>query len=111
MTRGIGRPIRTRSLVITSISTPFAMLIAVPISFGIAVFLNEVCPTALRAPVASAVELLAGMPSIIYGMWGLFVFVPFMSDHVEPWLTDHLGPLPVIGFLFDGPPLEHFQAW
>ena len=57
------------------------------------------------APVASAIELLAGIPSIIYGMWGLFVFVPFMSDHIEPWLTDHLGPLPLIGFLFDGPPL------
>ena len=53
----------------------------------------------------SAIELLAGIPSIIYGMWGLFVFVPFMSDHIEPWLTDHVGPLPLIGFLFDGPPL------
>ena len=59
----------------------------------------------LRGPVASAIELLAGIPSIIYGMWGLFVFVPFMSDRIEPWLTDHLGPLPLIGFLFDGPPL------
>ena len=89
----------------TIVTSAIAMLIAVPISFGIAVFLNEVCPTVLRAPIASAIELLAGIPSIIYGMWGLFVFVPFMSDHVEPWLADNLGPLPAIGFLFDGPPL------
>ncbi len=89
----------------TIVTSTIAMLIAVPISFGIAVFLNEVCPTVLRGTVASAIELLAGIPSIIYGMWGLFVFVPFMSDHVEPWLADNLGPLPAIGFLFDGPPL------
>ena len=89
----------------TIVTSAIAMLIAVPISFGIAVFLNEVCPTVLRGPIASAIELLAGIPSIIYGMWGLFVFVPFMSDHVEPWLADNLGPLPAIGFLFDGPPL------
>jgi phosphate transport system permease protein len=89
----------------TIVTSMIAMLIAVPISFGIAVFLNEVCPAVLRGTVASAIELLAGIPSIIYGMWGLFVFVPFMTDHVEPWLTDNLGPLPAIGFLFDGPPL------
>ena len=89
----------------TLVTSGIAMLIAVPVSFGIAVFLNEVCPSVLRGPVASAIELLAGIPSIIYGMWGLFVFVPFMSDHIEPWLTDHVGPLPLIGFLFDGPPL------
>jgi phosphate transport system permease protein len=89
----------------TLVTSGIAMLIAVPISFGIAIFLNEVCPAVLRGPIASAIELLAGIPSIIYGMWGLFVFVPFMSDHIEPWLTDHIGPLPLIGFLFDGPPL------
>ena len=89
----------------TLVTSGIAMMIAVPISFGIAVFLNEVCPSTLRGPVASAIELLAGIPSIFYGMWGLFVFVPYMSDHVEPWLTDNLGPVPVIGFLFDGPPL------
>lgn len=89
----------------TIVTSAIAMFIAVPISFGIAVFLNEVCPTVLRAPVAAAIELLAGIPSIIYGMWGLFVFVPFMSNYIEPWLGDQLGPLPVIGFLFDGPPL------
>ena len=89
----------------TLVTSAIAMLIAVPVSFGIAVFLTEVSPNWLRGPVAAAVELLAGIPSIIYGMWGLFVFVPFMSDYIEPWLTDVLGPLPGIGALFDGPPL------
>ena len=89
----------------TLVTSALAMLIAVPVSFGIAVFLTEVSPNWMRGPVAAAIELLAGIPSIIYGMWGLFVFVPFMSDHVEPWLIDHVGPLPVIGALFDGPPL------
>jgi len=89
----------------TLVTSALAMLIAVPVSFGVAVFLTEVSPNWMRGPVAAAIELLAGIPSIIYGMWGLFVFVPFMSDHVEPWLIEHVGPLPVIGFLFDGPPL------
>lgn len=89
----------------TLVTSALAMAIAVPVSFGIAVFLTEVSPNWMRGPVAAAIELLAGIPSIIYGMWGLFVFVPFMSDHVEPWLIEHVGPLPVIGFLFDGPPL------
>jgi phosphate transport system permease protein len=69
------------------------MLIAVPVSFGIALFLTEVAPPWLRTPVASAIELLAGIPSIIYGMWGLFVFVPVMSTTVIPFLTEYLGPL------------------
>ncbi len=89
----------------TLVTSLLAMLIAVPVSFGIAIFLTEVSPNWIRGPVAAAIELLAGIPSIIYGMWGLFVFVPFMSDYVEPWLIDHVGPMPVIGFLFDGPPL------
>ena len=89
----------------TLVTSAIAMVIAVPVSFGIAVFLTEVSPNWLRGPVAAAVELLAGIPSIIYGMWGLFVFVPFMSDYIEPWLTDVLGPIPLIGNLFDGPPL------
>jgi phosphate transport system permease protein len=89
-----------------TIMTSFlAMLLAVPVSFGIALFLTEVSPVWMRGPIASAIELLAGIPSIIYGMWGLFIFVPFMSDHVQPWLIANLGPLPVIGVLFDGPPL------
>ena len=72
----------------TLVTSAIAMLIAVPVSFGIAVFLTEVAPRWLRGPVAAAIELLAGVPSIIYGMWGLFVFVPFMSDYVEPWIND-----------------------
>jgi phosphate transport system permease protein len=89
----------------TLVSSAIAMLIAVPTSLGIAVFLSEVAPRWLRGPIGMAIELLAAIPSIIYGMWGLFVFAPFMANDVEPWLIDHLGPLPIIGPLFDGPPI------
>lgn len=89
----------------TLVSSALAMLLAIPVSFGIAVFLTEVAPAWMRGPVATAIELLAGVPSIIYGMWGLFIFAPVMSDYVEPWLNDTLGPLPGIGALFQGPPL------
>jgi phosphate transport system permease protein len=89
----------------TLVTALIAMAIAVPVSFGIAVFLTEVSPRWLRRPVGAAVELLAGIPSIIYGMWGLFVFVPFMSASIEPWMNDHLGKLPGVGRLFSGPPL------
>ena len=71
-----------------------ALLIAVPVSFGIALYLSEVAPPWLRAPVSSAIELLAGIPSIIYGMWGLFIFAPFFADHIKPWLTNNLGDKP-----------------
>jgi phosphate transport system permease protein len=89
----------------TLVSSAIAMLIAVPVSFGIALFLTEIAPGWLQGPIAAAVELLAGIPSIIYGMWGLFSFVPFMADHVLPWINAHLGVLPWIGPLFRGPPL------
>ena len=89
----------------TLVSAGIAMLIAVPVSFGIAVFLTEVAPAWMRGPVGMAIELLAGIPSIIYGMWGLFVLVPVMTVHVTPWLNDNLGTLPLIGPLFQGPPL------
>jgi phosphate transport system permease protein len=89
----------------TIVTALIAMLIAVPVSFGIALFLTEVAPSWLRGPVAAAIELLAGIPSIIYGMWGLFVFVPIMGEYVTPWLNDHLGHWPLIGALFTGPPL------
>ena len=82
-----------------------AMIIAVPVSFGIALFLTEVAPAWLRTPLASALELLAGIPSIIYGMWGLFVLAPFLAEKVFPWMGEKLFPLPVIGRFFDGPPL------
>jgi phosphate transport system permease protein len=89
----------------TLVTSALAMIIAVPISFGIAVFLTEVAPPWMRGPVATAVELLAGVPSIIYGMWGLFIFAPVMSNFIEPWLNDTLGALPGLGLLFQGPPL------
>ena len=89
----------------TIVTAIIAMLIAVPVSFGIAFFLTEVAPRWLRGPVSSAIELLAGMPSIIYGMWGLFVLMPVMRESIVPWLNDHLGTWPVIGPLFQGPPI------
>ena len=89
----------------TVVTAIIAMLVAVPVSFGIAVFLTEVAPRWLRGPVGTAIELLAGIPSIIYGMWGLFVFVPVMTEYATPWLNDHLGTLPLVGALFQGPPL------
>jgi phosphate transport system permease protein len=89
----------------TLVTSAIAMIISVPVSFGIAIFVTEVAPRWMRGPVGGAIELLAGIPSIIYGMWGLFTFVPFMSDYIEPALIDWLGPLPIIGFLFDGAPL------
>jgi phosphate transport system permease protein len=89
----------------TVYSATIAMVIAVPVSFGIAVFLTEVCPPWLRAWVGGAIELLAGIPSIIYGMWGLFVLAPFLSEFAFPWFDEKIGPLPAIGALFRGPPL------
>jgi phosphate transport system permease protein len=89
----------------TLVTALISMLIAVPVSFGIALFLTEVAPNWMRGPVGAAIELLAGIPSIIYGMWGLFVFVPIMGEYVNPWLDSHLGKLPLIGPLFTGPPL------
>lgn len=89
----------------TLVTSFLALLIAVPVSFGIAIFLTEVAPPCLRMPIASAVELLAGIPSIIYGMWGLFIFGPFMAEHLSPWINDYLGELPFVGGLFQGPPL------
>jgi len=80
-----------------------ALAVAFPISFGIALFLTEICPAWLRRPMGTAVELLAGVPSIIYGMWGLFVFAPLFADHVQPLLKNSIGQLPVVGQLFQGP--------
>ena len=89
----------------TLVTSALALLIAVPVSFGIAVFITELAPTWLKRPIGTAIELLAAIPSIIYGMWGLFVFVPVFSEHVQPWMTDHLGGIPLVGALFDGPPM------
>ncbi|HYD62387.1 MAG TPA: phosphate ABC transporter permease subunit PstC [Noviherbaspirillum sp.] len=91
------------AIVGTVATSLIALLIAFPISFGIALFLTEICPTPLRRPLGTAVELLAGVPSIIYGMWGLFIFAPLFGDHIQPILKKTLGQLPVIGQLFTGP--------
>ncbi|MES3025201.1 MAG: phosphate ABC transporter permease subunit PstC [Pseudomonadota bacterium] len=87
----------------TLVTSFIALLVAFPISFGIALFLTEICPVWLRRPMGTAVELLAGVPSIIYGMWGLFVFAPLFADHVQPFLKSTLGQLPIIGTIFSGP--------
>lgn len=89
----------------TLITSAIALLFAVPLSFGIALFINELAPVWLKRPVSIAIESLAAIPSIIYGMWGLFVFSPWFADHVQPWITENLGNWPVIGSLFDGPPM------
>ena len=88
----------------TLVSSVLAMLIAVPIGIGIAVFLTELCPMALRRPIGIAVELLAGIPSIIYGIWGLFIFAPFLQATVQPFLIATLGNVPGLQGLFAGPP-------
>ena len=88
----------------TLVTAVLALLMAVPVAFGIAFFLTELAPAWARRPVGTAVELLAAVPSIIYGMWGFFVIVPFMAETVEPPLIDNLGDLPGIGPLFSGAP-------
>ncbi|MDX1901207.1 MAG: phosphate ABC transporter permease subunit PstC [Gammaproteobacteria bacterium] len=89
----------------TLITSLIALLIGVPVSFGIAVFLTAIAPQWLRQPLRIAIELLAGIPSIIYGMWGLFIFAPFFSTHVEQQLSNHLSNIPLIGVLFSGAPM------
>lgn len=89
----------------TLVTSVIALAIGVPISFGIALFLTEMSPPWLRRPLGTAIELLAGIPSIIYGMWGLFVFAPAFAEHVQPWLKSTLGETPLIGMLFEGAPM------
>ena len=89
----------------TLVTSAIAMAIAIPVSFGIALFLTELSPPWLRRPLGTAIEMLAAIPSIIYGMWGLFVFAPLFQEHVQPLLIDSLGELPGIGALFQGPPM------
>ena len=86
----------------TLVSAFIALLLAVPLSFGIAVFLTETCPVYLRRPLGTAIELLAAVPSIIYGMFGLFVFAPLFADHGQPALQSTLGKMPLVGSLFGG---------
>ncbi len=88
----------------TLVTSFIALLIGIPVSFGIALFLTELSPIWLRRPLGTAIELLAAIPSIIYGMWGLFVFAPAFSQ-LQPWLTATLGAIPLAGMLFQGPPM------
>lgn len=93
------------AIVGTLITSLIALVIAVPVSIGIALFLTEIAPGFARQPIAVAIELLAAVPSIIYGMWGLFMFAPFMAIYIEPWMNDHFGTLPIVGPVFSGPPI------
>ncbi|MEW6446094.1 MAG: phosphate ABC transporter permease subunit PstC [Pseudomonadota bacterium] len=91
------------ALVGTLVAAAIAMLIGLPLSFGIAIFITEMAPQWLKRPVGTAIELLAAVPSIIYGMWGLFFFAPWFAAHVQPLLVSTLGTLPLIGALFQMP--------
>jgi phosphate transport system permease protein len=88
----------------TVVTSFIAMLIAVPVGLLIAMFLTELCPIWLRRPIGIAIELLAGIPSIIYGIWGLFVFAPFLQETLQPFLITVFGPIPILSSLFAGPP-------
>jgi phosphate transport system permease protein len=88
----------------TLITSLIAMLIGVPVSMGIAIFLTEFCPRILRRPIGIAIELLAGIPSIIYGIWGLFILAPFLQRHFQPVVIDSTRDVPILSQLFAGPP-------
>ncbi len=96
----------------TLVTSVIAMTIAIPVGIGIAIFLTELCPQWLRRPIGIAVELLAGIPSIIYGMWGFFVLGPFMADTFQPFMIRLFDGVPVLGSVFAGPPsyLSLFNA-
>jgi phosphate transport system permease protein len=89
----------------TLVTSAIAMLVGIPVAFGVAMFITEICPLWLKRPLATMIELLAAIPSIIYGIWGLFVFAPFVQQYIEPAIIDTFGQIPGIGVLFAGPPL------
>jgi phosphate transport system permease protein len=89
----------------TLTTSAVALVIAIPVSFGIAIYLTELSPVWLRRPLGTAIEMLAAIPSIIYGMWGLFVFAPLCREYAQPAMIAVLGPLPLVGALFQGPPI------
>jgi phosphate transport system permease protein len=89
----------------TLVTSAIAMLIGIPVAFGVAVFITEICPLWLKRPLATMIELLAAIPSIIYGIWGLFVLAPFVQQYIQPAIINSLGQIPGIGALFAGPPL------
>jgi len=86
-------------------TSAIALFIAIPVSFGIATFLTELSPVWLRRPLGTAIEMLAAIPSIIYGMWGLFIFAPLFQQYVQPYLKSWFGSIPGIGMFFSGPPM------
>ena len=88
----------------TIITSLIAMVIGIPISLGIAIFLTELCPPSLKRSISTAIELLAGIPSIIYGIWGLFVLAPFLQVHVQPVVIEAFEGVPFLGAIFAGPP-------
>lgn len=88
----------------TVVSSVIAMLIGIPVSLGIAIFITELCPRWLKRPISTAIELLAGVPSIIYGIWGLFVLAPILQLHLQPLLISLFGPIPLLSTIFAGPP-------
>ncbi|MFN3076889.1 MAG: phosphate ABC transporter permease subunit PstC [Alphaproteobacteria bacterium] len=89
----------------TLMTALIAMLIGLPLSFGVAFFLTELCPLSLKRPIGTAIELLAAVPSIIYGMWGLFVLAPYLQKTVQPALVSTFDGVPILGTLFGGPPV------
>jgi phosphate transport system permease protein len=89
----------------TLVTSTIAMVVGIPVAFGVAVFVTEISPIWLKRPLSTMIELLAAIPSIIYGIWGLFVFAPFVQEHIQPAIIDTFGRLPGIGGLFAGPPL------
>ena len=88
----------------TLVTSALAMMVAVPVGIGIAIFLTEICPRALKRPIGIAIELLAGIPSIIYGVWGLFVFAPYFQQHIQQHLISFFSGIPVLEDIFAGPP-------
>jgi len=110
LTTEVWNPVRDRFGALTAIygtlvTSAIAMLIGIPVAFGVALFITELCPIWLKRPLATMIELLAAIPSIIYGIWGLFVLAPFVQQHIEPALIATLGHAPGIGAVFAGPPL------
>ena len=89
----------------TLVTSGIALAIAIPVSFGIAIFLTELSPVLLRRPLGTAIEMLAAIPSIIYGMWGLFIFAPLFQQYAQPLIARTLGNVPGLGALFSGPPM------
>ncbi len=89
----------------TAVTTVLSLVFAVPIAIGIAIFITEIAPGFLKGPIGTAIELLAAIPSIIYGMWGLFTLAPIMEEYIEPFLQSTIGRLPLLSILFEGTPM------